>query len=439
MSSKFNKLSNVADVIDSLHKTPSYSNQGKPMVRCTDVKYGKLNLSSSLKVSAKVFAEFSRRYTPKKGDIIITRVGSYGITAIVDKLDFCLGQNTSAIAPKKINPRYLYLVLNSRFIKNQIESSVVGSTQKTLSLKAINNLYIPRFETLIEDKIAKIGGNFDDKIELNTQINQTLEQIAQALFKSWFVDFDPVKAKIAVLEAGGTAEAAELAAMGTIAAKSPEQLADMQQTQPEAYQQLAETAALFPSAMQDSELGLIPEGWCQTKIGDVVQRLKPERRYTKKQVEPYGKVPIYEQGANILLGFHNNTAGFDASPDDPVFIFGDHTCVMHLSCSKFDISANVIPIKGSIRSTIWTYYALQGKQNFQEYRRHWPEFIVKEITLPPLALTESYTQLIKHKYLMIESLKRQSQKLEHIRDTLLPKLLSGAIDLAHINTASPSS
>ena len=171
MSSKFNKLSNVADVIDSLHKTPSYSNQGKPMVRCTDVKYGKLNLSSSLKVSAKVFAEFSRRYTPKKGDIIITRVGSYGITAIVDKLDFCLGQNTSAIAPKKINPRYLYLVLNSRFIKNQIESSVVGSTQKTLSLKAINNLDIPRFETLIEDKIAKIGGNFDDKIELNTQIN----------------------------------------------------------------------------------------------------------------------------------------------------------------------------------------------------------------------------------------------------------------------------
>ena len=273
MSSKFNKLSNVADVIDSLHKTPSYSNQGKPMVRCTDVKYGKLNLSSSLKVSAKVFAEFSRRYTPKKGDIIITRVGSYGITAIVDKLDFCLGQNTSAIAPKKINPRYLYLVLNSRFIKNQIESSVVGSTQKTLSLKAINNLDIPRFETLIEDKIAKIGGNFDDKIELNTQINQTLEQIAQALFKSWFVDFDPVKAKIAVLEAGGTAEAAELAAMGTIAAKSPEQLADMQQSQPEAYQQLTQTAALFPAAMQDSELGEIPEGWRVSTLKNLSEKI----------------------------------------------------------------------------------------------------------------------------------------------------------------------
>ena len=290
MSSKFNKLSNVADVIDSLHKTPSYSNQGKPMVRCTDVKYGKLNLSSSLKVSAKVFAEFSRRYTPKKGDIIITRVGSYGITAIVDKLDFCLGQNTSAIAPKKINPRYLYLVLNSRFIKNQIESSVVGSTQKTLSLKAINNLDIPRFETLIEDKIAKIGGNFDDKIELNTQINQTLEQIAQALFKSWFVDFDPVKAKIAVLEAGGTAEAAELAAMGTIAAKSPEQLADMQQSQPEAYQQLTQTAALFPAAMQDSELGKIPEGWTVKAFRNLLEKTiggdwgkeAPDEKHTEK-------------------------------------------------------------------------------------------------------------------------------------------------------------
>ncbi|ENM3965507.1 hypothetical protein ODJ43_003474, partial [Vibrio cholerae] len=93
MKSKFDKLSDIAEVIDSLHKTPKYSNEGQAMVRCTDVKYGKLDLKSTFKVNEEVFKEFSRRYTPSKGDIIITRVGSYGITAIVDELDFCLGQN----------------------------------------------------------------------------------------------------------------------------------------------------------------------------------------------------------------------------------------------------------------------------------------------------------------------------------------------------------
>ena len=463
MSSKFNKLSNVADVIDSLHKTPSYSNQGKPMVRCTDVKYGKLNLSSSLKVSAKVFAEFSRRYTPKKGDIIITRVGSYGITAIVDKLDFCLGQNTSAIAPKKINPRYLYLVLNSRFIKNQIESSVVGSTQKTLSLKAINNLDIPRFETLIEDKIAKIGGNFDDKIELNTQINQTLEQIAQALFKSWFVDFDPVKAKIDVLEAGGTAEAAELAAMGTIAAKSPEQLADMQQSQPKAYQQLAQTAALFPATMQDSELGEIPKGWTKSTIGEEVyisgggtpststidfwrngsinwttpkdlSRLRykvltsTERQITEAGLKKIssGLLPV-----NTILMSSRAPVGYLAIAKIPVAINQGYIAMQpkkNLS-PEFILqwaTANIDEIKQRSSGTTFTEIS---KKNFKPI----------PIVVPDEKLTKKYSIYAKDIYEKIHAAIEETRALSSIRDTLLPKLLSGQIDLSSINKSSPNS
>ncbi|MCG6200998.1 restriction endonuclease subunit S [Psychromonas antarctica] len=185
------KLCDIADVIDSLHKTPQYATSGKSMVRVTDVKYGNINLGKTFKVDEVVFDEFSKRYRPRKGDIIITRVGSYGITALVEDTNFCLGQNTSAIVPK-INPRYLYLAINSSFVKNQIESLVGGSTQKTLSLKVINSLDIPRFSVKVEDEIANIGAAIDDKIELNRQTNQTLEQMAQALFKSWFVEFDPV-------------------------------------------------------------------------------------------------------------------------------------------------------------------------------------------------------------------------------------------------------
>jgi type I restriction enzyme S subunit len=103
--SSVSKLSEIAEVVDSLHKTPKYSDVGKPMVRCTDVKYGRLKLDNTFKVNDEVFEEFSRRYKPNKNDIIITRVGSYGITALAEDINFCLGQNTSAII-SKINPRY---------------------------------------------------------------------------------------------------------------------------------------------------------------------------------------------------------------------------------------------------------------------------------------------------------------------------------------------
>ncbi|MGL4453534.1 MAG: restriction endonuclease subunit S, partial [Sarcina sp.] len=184
------KLEEIAIVIDSLHKTPRYSDNGYNMVRVTDVKQGKLNLNTCIKVSEEVFYEFTKKYQPKKNDIIITRVGSYGVFSYVDtdKL-FCLGQNIAIINPK-CNKKFLYFYLISKNIKNQIESLVVGTTQKTLSLKNINNLSInlPPLET--QEKIASILSALDDKIELNNEMNKTLEEMAQTLFKRWFIDFD---------------------------------------------------------------------------------------------------------------------------------------------------------------------------------------------------------------------------------------------------------
>src|SRR5690606_31109061 len=187
-------LEDVADVIDSLHKTPTYVEVGLPMVRVTDVKYGFLNLTNTFRVDKEVFNEFSRRYKPKTNDIVITRVGSFGITALVQDTNFCLGQNTAAILPTDINPRYLFAALNSPMVRDQINAGAVGSTQKTLSLKVIKSLKVPRLGKKQENEIALLSGSIDDRIALLRETNATLEAIAQALFKSWFVDFDPVHA-----------------------------------------------------------------------------------------------------------------------------------------------------------------------------------------------------------------------------------------------------
>jgi type I restriction enzyme S subunit len=214
------------------------------------------------------------------------------------------------------------------------------------------------------------------------------------------------------------------------AAGAAEQLARLQAKQPRKYAELRATAEMFPSTMQESELGEIPEGWDIQQIGEILDRLKPKKRYTKKQVTPTGQTPVFEQGSDILLGFHNGIPVFIATSEDPAFIFGDHTCIIHLSCQNFDVSQNVIPLKGKVRSTMWTYYALQGKQTFQDYRRHWAELVVKPVIYPPNALCKQFSETINSSIRLKEQLDQEAKSLSEIRDLLLPKLLSGQLSVS---------
>ena len=110
------------------------------------------------------------------------------------------------------------------------------------------------------EKIGEYLSTFDQKIELNTQTNQTLEQIAQAIFKHWFIDFAPVHAKANALARGETIEQAELAAMACLSGKTAEKITALKTQDPTAYHQLQQTAQAFPSEFVESEMGLVPKG-----------------------------------------------------------------------------------------------------------------------------------------------------------------------------------
>ena len=447
MSVSFEKLQDIAKVIDSLHKTPKYSETGYSMVRCTDVKYGFLNLQGTFKVSKAIFDEFSKRYEPSRNDIVITRVGTYGVTALVQDTEFCLGQNTSVIIAKKINPKYLYSLLNSPILKNQIEASVVGSTQKTLSLKAINNFEIPRFSPEVEDQIAKMISELDEKIHLNNRINQTLESIAQAIFKSWFIDFEPVRAKIAAKQEG---KDAELAAMCIVSGKSE---AELQQIPEEDFAELQATAALFPDEFVESELGEVPKGWEVSTVGEQVQTVGGGTPSTKN-------VDFWDDGIHywttpkdlsnltdkILLnterkitdaGLKKISSGL--LPKDTV-LMSSRAPVGYLALSKIEVAinqgyiailpnmkysaeyliqwceANMAEIKGRASGT--TFQEI-SKKNFREI----------SFVCPDDKVVVSYTKTVKTLYDEITSKAKENQSLINLRDTLLPKLMSGEISL----------
>lgn len=167
---------------------------------------------------------------------------------------------------------YLYWALQSPFVKHQISwNEGTGTTVSNVRIPVLKALQIPR-RGHEEPIIASVLNSLVKKIRINHQINQTLEQMAQAIFKSWFVDFEPVKAKIAALEAGGSEEDALLAAMQTISGKGEAELTRLQAEQPGQYAELRATAELFPAAMQDSELGEIPEGWAAQPFGELLEK-----------------------------------------------------------------------------------------------------------------------------------------------------------------------
>lgn len=201
-----------------------------PYIRVVDFSDGRISLSNLLYVPEEVFPSI-KRYTVDSGNVVISIVGTIGLVATIppELHKASLTENAAKImiANSNVDPYYLFWYLKSPFGQYEIQRNTVGSTQPKLPLYGIENIDV-RYPLFPEQRaISHILGSLDDKIESNRRMNKTLEEMARAIFKSWFVDFDPVRAKAEGRDTG---------------------LPD-------------EIAALFPNSLQDSELGEIPNGW----------------------------------------------------------------------------------------------------------------------------------------------------------------------------------
>ena len=169
-------------------------------------------------------------------------------------------------------PMFYYYFFSSRLGKNTMDKIIEqGAGAAGIRGSDLAKLEVPYIEYSKQKEIADSLYSFDQKIQLNTQINQTLEQIAQALLKSWFVDFEPVRAKVQALSDGLSLEQAELAAMQAISGKTPEELTALSQTQPDRYAELAETAKAFPCEMVEVDGVEVPKGWKQTTLSEICE------------------------------------------------------------------------------------------------------------------------------------------------------------------------
>ena len=419
-------------IVDCPHSTPTWTTFGYVVIRNQNIIDGVLDLSSPSYTDYSGYRDRTKRASPQENDIVITREAPMGRVCLIPKEpSCCLGQRQVLLRAdrNKISAEYLYWSLRSPFVQRQILiNEGTGATVSNMRIPVLKALKIPRLASIeIENKKARDLSNIQNKIQLNTQINQTLEQIALAMFKSWFVDFDPMRAKVQALSDGLSLEQAELAAMQAISGKTPEELTALLQAQPDRYAELSETAKAFPCEMVEVDGVEVPKGWEVKRIEEVIKKIPVGKKYSSKTAFSEGLVPILDQGRSGVIGYHNDEPGVKASIEDPIIVFANHTCYMRLISYDFSAIQNVFAFKGKECDVFWVYLATLGKQEFVEYKGHFPDFLIKEIIVPPDELTELFGKYVKESFSKIFIKDRENSSLVKIRDLLLPRLLNGEI------------
>ena len=328
----------------------------------------------------------------------------------------------------------LYLYYALQIIK--VSPFVTGAVQKKISQKALNSMELNYFEDpMIRRKIVESLLGLDKKIELNTQINQTLEQIAQTIFKSWFIDFDPVYAKANALASGQTLEQATQAAMTVISGKNTQELHRLQTANPEQYQQLWEIAEAFPSGVDEEG---VPMGWESKKVGEVAKIVKgkkpklissePDDGFLPHilMVSLSGKYTEYAQiDKSIVCDIFDTLILMDGAASGKIAI--GHKGVIGSTFAKMELSENKY-------WALFNQFMFSKEQDIQANTTgtsipHTDKARVLdyEIIVPCDVVLNYFTEMYKNILCSILNQRKNSFLLENVRDLLLPKLLSGEV------------
>ncbi|EMF9067692.1 restriction endonuclease subunit S [Vibrio vulnificus] len=424
-----------------------YVETGVPFMRSKDVIDKALGVFShfELFISKERFQEIKNKYGfPKKGDLLISSVGNRsGWPYIVqDEGDFYFKDGNVIWMSEfdDLDPDFLAYWMKSDIGQSALASIMIGSAQKAITIDSLRKLWVrfPPFE--YQQRSSDILKLLDKQIAGNKATNQTLEQIAQAIFKSWFVDFDPVKAKIETLAQGGSADDAELAAMRVISAKTVDELNSLKASNPEAFNKLAQTAALFPAAMQDSELGEIPEGWDNGTIEDVMQ-------FSSERVDVSGlNLRNYISTENMLENKRGITTASSLPSVSSVPAFNENEILISnirpyfkkiwLTEFKGGRSPDVLGFSLLDPEETEFAYNLLYQDRFFEYMMttskgakmpRGDKSAIKQFSfpLPQKELRLVFSKHVRPFYPMIKNTNKESEHLHALRDALLPELLSG--------------
>ena len=431
----------------------AFSNTGVPFVTPKDMN-GVKTIFKTERYLSKIGLDLVRNYLVPKNSIAVSCIGSdMGKAYLLSEDSVTNQQINTLIVNKNHNFEFIYYKLS--IMQDYLKSIAGGSATPILNKSHFSEIEIELPDLDTQNNFVEKLKYLDKKIQLNTQINQTLEQIAQALFKSWFVDFDPVRAKVQALSDGLSLEQAELAAMQAISGKTPEELTALSQTQPDRYAELAETAKAFPCEMVEVDGVEVPKGWKQTTLSEICEM---QNGYAFKSSEwTDSGIPVIKIGSiqsKILTVEGNGFVSEDNLSLRSNFVLNDGDIVIGLTgayvgkvgrmpankramlnqrVAKF--LAKQINESETFYSFIYMNVIQEEFKNFVDFTAQGsaqPNISTKDILKYPLLLANNDVHLAFEKLLkkiLDKSIfnSYQNEILSNSRDLLLPKLLNGEI------------
>ena len=412
----------IAHIVDNRGRTAPVASSGIPLIATDCIKEDALYpVRQNLRYVSQETYETWFRGHPEPGDVILVNKGTPGrVCQVPAPVDFCIAQDMVALRPKPgvVDPDYLLAALRSRDFKEQVEGLHVGTMIPHLKKTNFHYLKIPLPPVPIQQAIGRIYCDLSRKLELNRRINRTLEELAGALFQAWFVDFEPVVAKAAGRAPFGVAP---------------------------------EASYLFPTTFTDSELGRIPHGW---RYGPIKQT------YRAMFDGPHATPPDSDSGP-VFLGIKNLTgtgidlkgARYISEADYPRWtrrVTPNHLDIVFTYEATIGFCALIPPdLRCCLGRRLALVRAHAGTEHFlfhsmvaapfQELlaARIWSGSTVDRIPLtefpdypmlwPGEALAKAFDAAVKPWWRMIHQNETESQTLAALRDTLLPKLLSGEV------------
>ncbi|MES1943427.1 type I restriction-modification system specificity subunit [Salinisphaera sp. PC39] len=399
-------------------KVPEYFGGDIPFVTPSDMD-GRKTISSTDRYLTQDGASAVKSAIVPEGSVMVSCIGSdLGKVAFTGRMSVTNQQiNTIIVDRDRFNAEYIYYDLSTR--QNELKTQgASGSAVPILNKGHFSKLHIklPPLDT--QAAIANILSAFDNKIELNRQINRTLEAMARAIFKAWFVDFEPVKAK---------------AASATSFRGMPQDVFDQ-----------------LPAKLTESDLGPVPEGWTHLPIGDLVEVVGGGTPSTKNSdFWEQGEYPfctpkdLSKLSAPILLDTerHITRAGVDkiSSRQLPVgtVILSSRAPIGYLALAETPVSVNqgiIAMVTGKVPNSyilLWTEENMEiiksraGGSTFAEISKR--NFRPIPVLRPDDTTLQTFGEIAQSLFARIASNERESWTLAAIRDTLLPKLISGEI------------
>jgi type I restriction enzyme, S subunit len=413
----------MAAIIDYRGKSPEKTTSGVPLVTAKIVKGGRIEKPEEFIAEAD-FDDWMRRGMPKPGDIVMTTEAPLGEVAQLDGRKVALAQRVITLRgkPDVLDNTFLKFLLQSTPVQEELRSRGTGTTVVGIRQSELRKVSLTLPPLAEQKAIAAVLGALDDKIELNRRMNATLEAMARALFQSWFVDFDPVRAKL-----DGRPPAALDPA----------------------------TAALFPATFQESSLGPIPHGWEVCPLSEKIQLLSGRTPKTSEPTYWDGDIPWYsvrdapsETDVWVIhtdkhvtkLGIANSAA--QIFPEKTTIISARGTVgKLALTAVPMAMNQSCYGVRGITGyGDYFTYYSLREATAQLQQRTHGTvfdtitteTFKTLDCIFPTPKITVAFDRLVEPLLGRIRANLHQSCTLATLRDTLLPKLLSGELSVAEM-------